>query len=72
MTTAVPSNLISLSLSLSFSLFSLVPSELQLSFGHGAGRPGSGAVPAEGEQGAEQEHVQLSLSGCDSQGRSAG
>lgn len=45
-----------------------VPPELQLSIGHGAGRPGSGAVPAERQQGAEQEHVQLSLPGCYSQG----
>jgi len=49
-------------------LSSFVPSELQLSLGHGAGRPGGGAVPAEREPGAEQEHVQLSLPGCDRQG----
>ena len=50
----------------------LVSSELQLSVSHGSGRPGSGAVPAEREQGAEQEHVQLSLPGCYRQGWSAG
>lgn len=49
-----------------------VSSELQQSLGHGAGRPGGGTVPAEGEQRAEQEHVQLSLPGCHRQGGSAG
>lgn len=49
-----------------------ISAELQLSFGHGAGCPGGRAVPAEGQQGAEQEHVQLPLSGRYSQGRSAG
>lgn len=46
--------------------------ELQLPVSHGIGRPSCCALPAERQQGPEQEHVKLSLSGCHSQGWSPG